>query len=110
MDYPYSAVLILPSEYKDDGDAFSELMGWGPNCYSVALSETGHHPATHYGCRAQVQQSFIDMFDDPPMEAVELINVLIPVDGRFLETDDGYTHFATVISEIGLKVIDDVAL
>jgi len=58
-----SCVLILPATMRDKGNAFSEVMGWGPDNYSVALSPNGQEPATHYGLHAWVEQSFVDMVD-----------------------------------------------
>ncbi|EEW26727.1 hypothetical protein [Rhodobacter ferrooxidans] len=74
-------------------------MGWGPGNYSVALSPTGAAPATHFGCRAQVDQVFTQMLTAPPAEAQPLLAVLV-VDVR--PGADGAAHFADVLARLGL--------
>lgn len=56
-----SAVLILPIELKESGDKIGEAMGWGPVSYTIPLSTD--QDLTHYGLRADVTQSFIDMIE-----------------------------------------------
>lgn len=58
----YSAVLILPKEHKEAGDQIGEVMGWGPVSYTIPLS-TGQD-LTHYGLRADVETTFVDMIED----------------------------------------------
>jgi hypothetical protein len=51
-----SCVLIVPLAYHAAANQLAELMGWGPNSYSVPLSASG--PATHYGLHAWVTPEF----------------------------------------------------
>lgn len=54
--------LIIPAALRDDANQLGELMGWGPNSYSVALSADGSEPATHYGLNlANAQPEFLAM-------------------------------------------------
>ena len=106
--YDHSAVLILPAAYRDAGNALSAEMGWQPvdavpGTYSVPLL-TGDM-LTHWGCRADVTQGFIDMVENPTPETQPLVNVLI-YDWRV--TGDPHTHFLDVITANGLTVQEDV--
>ena len=56
-------VLILPAPLRDKGNAFSEVLGWGLDNYTVPLSADGQEPAPHYGIHAWVEQTFVDMVD-----------------------------------------------
>ena len=53
-----SAVLIAPIVLRGEANALAEAMGWGPDCYSVALSSDGHGPPTHHGLRTWASKSF----------------------------------------------------
>jgi hypothetical protein len=53
-----SAVLILPSELKTQGDQIGEAMGWGAESYTIQLSNSSE--ITHYGLRADVSQQFVN--------------------------------------------------
>jgi hypothetical protein len=93
-----SAVLIVPAADRDAANALGESMGWGPNNYSVPL--TDGTDITHYGCRADVTQTFIDMVENPTPEAQPIVDVLI-YDFR---EGDGYSHFMDVISGLNLTL------
>ena len=102
-DY-FSAVLILPEAYRQAGNDLSAQMGWQPvgaepGTYSVPLM-TGD-VLTHWGCRADVTQTFIDMVENPTPETQPLIDVLI---WDFRVTGDPYTHFMDIIGANGLTV------
>jgi len=104
-----SAVLIVTTANLDAANALGEAMGWGPGNYSVPLSADSVLPATHYGCRAEVTQGFIDMLITPPEDnplAVAVINNLIY---DFSDGEDGYSHFIRVITENNLKRIETYA-
>jgi hypothetical protein len=94
-----SAVLIVPAADRDMANAFGESMGWGPNNYSVPLTTDGT-TISHYGCRADVGQGFLDLMLNPPPEAESVLSVLV---SDFRETD-GYTHFHEVIAGLGLSL------
>ena len=103
-NYDHSAVLILPAAYREAGNALSAEMGWQPvdavpGTYSVPLM-TGDD-LTHWGCRADVTQSFMDMVANPTPETQPLIDVLIY---DFRVTGDPYTHFMDIIGANGLTV------
>lgn len=102
-DY-FSAVLILPEAYRQAGNDLSAEMGWQPvgaepGTYSVPLCTDG--VLTHWGCRADVTQGFIDMVENPTPETQPLIDVLI-YDWRV--TGDPYQHFVDVITANNLTV------
>ena len=103
-NYDHSAVLILPAAYREAGNALSAEMGWQPEgavpgTYSVPLCTDD--VVTHWGCRADVTQTFMDMIANPTPETQPLIDVLIY---DFRVTGDPYTHFMDIIGENGLTV------
>ena len=103
-DYTHSAVLILPAAYREAGNAMSASMGWQPvdatpGTYSVPLM-TGD-VLTHWGCRADVTQRFMDMIANPTEETQPLIDVLIY---DFRVTGDPYQHFMDILADNGLTV------
>lgn len=103
----FSAVLILPAAYRAAGNSLSASMGWqpedaDPGTYSVPLATDGS--VTHWGCRADVTQSFMDMVANPTPETKPLIDVLIY---DFRMTGDTYQHFVDVITGNGLTVHAD---
>ena len=107
VDYT-SAVLILPAAYRDAGNDLSAEMGWQPvdavpGTYSVPLMTGG--VLTHWGCRADVTQGFIDMVENPTPEVQPLVDVLIY---DFRVTGDPYQHFMDIITDNGLTVQEDV--
>lgn len=97
-----SAVLIVPADHLDEANQFGEDLGYGPKNYSIPLSADGLQPATHWGCRAEVTQSFIDMVENPPPEAQPIIDVLI----YDFQEKDGYTHFMEIIAANNLIKIE----
>lgn len=99
-----SAVLIVPAADRDMANAFGESMGWGPNNYSVALTSDGT-TISHYGCRADVGQTFLDLMANPPPEAAPVIAVLI---SDFQEAD-GYSHFHQVIAGLNMSIFETEA-
>lgn len=99
-----SAVLIVPAADRDMANAFGEGMGWGPNNYSVPLTTDGT-TISHYGCRADVGQTFLDLMADPPPEAAPVTAVLI---SDFQEAD-GYSHFHQVIAGLNLSIFETEA-
>lgn len=98
-----SAVMIVPDAHKAAADAFGESMGWGPGNYSVPLSPTGALPATHWGCRANVSEGFLELLADPPAEAAPILAV-VTMDIR--STDDARGHFLEVAAGIGLRMVE----
>ena len=72
-----------------------------PGTYSVPLMTAD--VLTHWGCRADVTQTFIDMVENPTPETQPLIDVLIY---DFRVTGDPYTHFMDVIGENGLTLAE----
>jgi hypothetical protein len=94
-----SAVLILPAAYRDAGNAFGVAQGWGADNFSVPLSADGAEPATHYGCRADVTQGFLDMMADPPSEAIPLLAVMV---SSFEDNVQPYDHWVATLAENNL--------
>lgn len=101
-----SAVLILPAAYRDAGNAFGVAQGWGEDNFSVPLSADGAEPATHYGCRADVTQGFLDMMADPPAEAVPLLAVMV---SSFADGVQPYDHWIATLAENGLTRVEPPA-
>ena len=98
-----SAVLILPAAYRDAGNAFGVAQGWGEGNFSVPLSATGLEPATHYGCRAEVDQAFIDSVENPTPEAEPLVAVMIY---SFADNVQPYDHWVATLGANGLMRIE----
>ena len=110
-DWPYSVVLLIPAASQTAANQVAAGIGHGPNNFSVPISADGSEPATHYGCRAQTQQSFIDMLTAagqgtlPEIEGMtpqEVGAVLMQLQADVSTSEDGYTHFERVIGEKGL--------
>ena len=107
-----SAVLIIPEAQRDKANALGEVLGHGPNYYSVALSATGAEPATHWGGHGEVTDQFIAMIADsaqgnPPAgldyPLADLAEVLGTLIADFRADADG--HFDAVLSANGLKMV-----
>ena len=108
--WTYSIVMIAPAATKDGANAIAEALGHGANNFSATLSTDGQS-ITHYGCRTQAQQSFVDLLagmgqgEFPPIEGVDpqvigaiLGSLIIDIqDGA-----DGATHFNAVLEANGL--------
>lgn len=114
-DWPYSVVLLIPAAVQAQADQLAAGLGHGPDNFSVPLSENGCEPATWYGCRAQTQQSFIDMLTAAEGGTLPVINgmtpqevgtVLVQLQADVSTSEDGYTHFQRVISEKNLKRVE----
>lgn len=111
-DWPYSVVLLIPAAVQAQADTLAAGLGHGPDNFSVPLSANGAEPATWYGCRAQTQQSFIDMLTAAEGGTLPVINgmtpqevgaVLVQLQADVSTSEDGYTHFQRVIGEKNLK-------
>ena len=61
-----SAILIIPAALKPAADAVGAAMNWGPENYTLHLSADGGASLTHYGCRTDVTQGFLQLMADPP--------------------------------------------
>jgi hypothetical protein len=109
-EWNYSIVMIAPDATKDGANAVAEALGHGPNNFSATLSNDGQ-TVTHYGCRTQAQQSFVDLLtgmgqgEMPPIEGADpqvigaiLASLIIDIS----ESEDGYSHFNRVLEENGL--------
>jgi hypothetical protein len=119
-DWPYSVVMLVPAAIQAEANQLAAGMGHGPSNFSVALSANGQAPPTHYGCRAQAQQSFVDLLAgmgqgefpsiegaDPRVIEAILASLIIDIqDGA-----DGATHFNQVLETNGLarfEVVEEV--
>lgn len=64
MTYSISLALVVPAALRDKANRLSCALGHDTlpgSTYSAPLSSTGDEPATHYGCHAWVQPSFVDI-------------------------------------------------
>lgn len=111
-DWPYSVVMLVPAAIQAEANQLAAGLGHGPSNFSVGLSASGQEPPTHYGCRAQAQQSFIDILTAagggtlPEIEGMtpqEVGTVLMQLQADVNVGVDGYAHFNQVIDAAGLK-------
>jgi len=114
MSYDYSAVLVVSADNQAIGNQLAEALGHGPNNYSVPLSADGSEPATHFGCRAQVNDVFVAMVQSASQGELPEIDGLTPeqVATAFsaMQIDiqpagDGYQHFVSYADLLGLQRI-----
>ncbi len=117
--WTYSIVMIAPAATKDGANAIAEALGHGPNNFSATLSSDGQS-ITHYGCRTQAQQSFVDLLagmgqgEFPPIEGanprvIEAILASLIIDIQ--DGADGAAHFNAVLEANGLtrfEVVQEV--
>jgi len=102
-----SCVLILPAILRDKGNALGGVMGWGPDNYSVALTNTTD--PTHYGLHAWVTQSFVDLIDAGTMPVgldypqADFDEVMAALISSFRANMTG--HFDEVCAAHGLSLV-----
>ena len=53
-----SVVIVVPSVIREQCNLIAEIMGWGPNSFSVPLTPDGVN-ITHYGLRSECDDTFI---------------------------------------------------
>lgn len=108
----FSAVLIVPVALLADANKLGEVLDWGPNNYSVALSANNGSTATHYGLHSWVAQSFVDMLTAaeggqlppiPDMTQQQVVAVLSGLIASIRPTSE--SHWADVLSANGFRVI-----
>ncbi len=116
--WTYSIVMIAPAATKDGANAIAEALGHGPSNFSATLSADGQ-TVTHYGCRTQAQQSFVELLagmgqgEFPPIEGADpqvigaiLGSLIIDIqDGA-----DGASHFNSVLDANGLARFEAQAI
>jgi hypothetical protein len=117
--WTYSIVMIAPAATKDGANAIAEALGHGPNNFSATLSSDGQ-TVTHYGCRTQAQQSFVDLLtgmgqgEFPSIEGanprvIEAILASLIIDIQ--DGADGAAHFNAMLETNGLtrfEVVEEV--
>lgn len=114
-DWIYSCVMICPAELQSLTNQLAEGLGHGPGNLSVPLSGDGAEPATHYGCRAQAQQSFVDLVTAagggqlPEIEGMtpeQVGAVLTNLSIDFQVGVNEVQHFTTVAGALGLQRVE----
>jgi hypothetical protein len=104
--------MLVPAAIRESANQLAAGLDHGPNNFSVPLSATGAEPPTHFGSRAQAQQSFIDLLTAVGQGELPIIQGMTPQEvGTVLmqlQADvnvgvDGYAHFNQVIDAAGLK-------
>jgi hypothetical protein len=116
--WTYSIVMIAPSATRDGANNIAEALGHGPNNFSATLSNDGQ-TITHYGCRTQAQQSFVDLLagmgqgEFPSIEGanprvIEAILASLIIDIQ--DGADGGTHFNAVLEANGLTRFEAQAI
>ena len=61
-----SAVLIIPAALRAAANSVGAAMGWGPENYTLPLSDDGGVTLTHYACRTNVTPQFLQQVANPP--------------------------------------------
>jgi hypothetical protein len=110
----YSCVLILPIDQVETGNNVGVAMGWGPDNYSVPLSQNGTEPATHLGLHSWVESSFQELVESKtyPEELSEAGITEAEYDSMmdsliYSFWSDYIDHFSTIITENDLRLVDD---
>lgn len=103
--YIHHAVIILPAALRDAGNAVAEQMGWGPNNYSVPL--TDGEEITHYGLSTVMQDDAAQMFTAAQagtypegFESAAPVVEAMHMDIR--PAAEALGHFDAVLDELGL--------
>lgn len=111
----YSTVLIIPADLRSEANTLGEAMGWGPNNYSVPLSENGTEPATHYGLHAWSTQEFVDLMEGigtgqvPPVAGMpqsQVIEVISALNSNPFRPDIR-GHWVEVLETLGLQTLSE---
>jgi len=95
----FSAVLIIPSALLTEANAVGASMGWGPESYTIPLSDDGE-AVTHWGLRADVDEQFVrwitgvDPLPNPAAQPV--VDALI---ADFSASEWGEVHLLRVLAE-----------
>jgi hypothetical protein len=114
MSYDYSAVCIVPADKLELGNRLAEGLGHGPDNYTVPLSADGSEPATHYGCRAAVNEVFVAMVQDAGqgtlpeidgMEPSEVMEAFMAMQINIKPANDPYQHFVTFTQSLDLTFV-----
>lgn len=106
-----SVVLIIPGSLRDDANRLAYLKGWGPECYTVPLTD-GSAPVSHWGLRTTVQDGFLAEMGaaaqgimpeiDMTPEAFFGVVQAVVFDAR----EDAVGHFTEVIAASGLSMVE----
>jgi hypothetical protein len=114
MSYSFSAVCVVPIDKLELGNRLAEGLGHGPNNYSVPLSSNGLEPATHYGCRAAVNEVFVAMVEDagqgmlPEIEGMtptEVMEAFMAMQINIEPANDPYQHFVNYTTSLDLTFV-----
>lgn len=103
-----SAILILPADLKSQGNAIGESMGWGPESYTIPLSNNGLD-VTHYGLRADVSDQFIRWItgvDPLPIQGADAVLASLTYDFSGTEHNFwGREHLEYVCGNYNLTIL-----
>jgi hypothetical protein len=114
MSYDFSAVCIVPADKLELGNRLAEGLGHGPDNYTVPLSADGSEPATHYGCRAAVNEVFVAMVETASAGALPEIENMTPAEVaeafgamqiNIEPANDPYQHFVAFTQSLGLTFV-----
>jgi len=119
----YSIVLLVPIKKQDHANALGEALGWGPNNFSLMLSEDGTEPATYCALRSTVTQDFVDMmagagkgtlpdadwatFSLTKNDVFSVLDAMVS-DLRPDQAGIGREHFQSALDVAGLRLVGDV--
>lgn len=70
----YSTVIYTTAANLDASNLLAELLGYGPNDFSVPLGDTEDGPVTHYGLHTYATQGFVDMLTDATKGILPIVN------------------------------------
>jgi hypothetical protein len=104
----HSAVLIISTEIKSQGNEMGEIMGWGPESFTIPLSDN-ELSISHYALRADVDDQFVRWITGiDPLPLSEAQTVLASLIYDFSGTEHnlwGRDHLEWVCNQHNLTII-----
>ena len=99
--WTHREVIIATAADADPNGARWTLIGWDTGerlTFSVPLSPTGLHPATHYGCNTALTDVMVAMIDQAEADGMALARYRVGVDW----------DWKSALVDAGLRVIEEI--
>ena len=114
--FTQSLVGIISDKLKPDANLLAQVMGFGLDTYSVALSPTGAAPATHWAFHAAATAETVAVLSGaapmPPipwekygltLERVKAVQDAVVLSSQGRKVSSAFEHFTTAIKSEGLQ-------